>query len=154
MALDPFSLLMVATQFAGAFASGEQEGDSKGGSGGQDIASTKKMGFINSNLFRSGASAYNKSRDGKDKLPFKSAPEFVKIRPVSELTTHRRYTSTPVNEPIGYSNPDVQNAIRALANSTNRDIIKLIPMETIQPVKRKQTKTMTLESSQLGNVGP
>ena len=152
--MDPFSLFMVATQFAGAFSGGQQEGDPKRGSGGQDIATTKKMGFINSDLFRSGATAYTKST-GKTKgqNPFNVAPEFPETTPITKRTSPRSFTPTPSNQPIGYSNPDVQNAIRALINSTNRDMIRLIPMDLVQPIK-KQTKTIALGSSELRNVGP
>ena len=151
--MDPFSLFMVATQFAGAFSGGQQEGDPKGGSGGQDIATTKKMGFINSDLFRSGATAYTKSTGKfKGKNPFNVAPEFTETTSITKRTSPRSFTPTPVNQPVGYSNPAVQNAIRALVNSTNRDMIRLIPMDLVQPIK-KQTKTIALGSSELGNIG-
>ena len=81
--MDPFSLAIIASTFAAGFSGGEQKGDPRGGSGGQDIATQKKLGFVSSNLFRSGATAYTKTR-GKDKLPFESAPEFGKMKSVSE----------------------------------------------------------------------
>jgi len=43
--------------------------------------------------------------------------------------------------------------MRVLANSSNRDVVRLIPMDIVQPVK-KQTKNIPLGSSDLGNVGP
>ena len=41
--------------------------------------------------------------------------------------------------------------MRVLSNSTNKDIIRLIPIETVQPIK-KQTKTIALGSSDLGKI--
>ena len=149
--MDPFSLAVIASTFASGFSGGEQKGDPRGGSGGQDIATTKKMGFINSDLFRSGATAYTKTR-GKDKLPFESAPEFGKMKSVSERTTPRRFQ--PLGDMrfiTGAENADIQNAMRVLANSSNRDIIRLIPIETVQPIK-KQTRTIALASSELGKI--
>ena len=53
----------------------------------------------------------------------------------------------------GAENADIQNAMRILSNSSNRDVIRLIPMDIVQPIK-KQTRTIALASSELGNVGP
>ena len=148
--MDPFSLAIIASTFAAGFSGGEQKEDPRGGSGGQDIATQKKLGFVSSNLFRSGATAYTKTR-GTDKLPFESAPEFGKMKSVSERTRPTRFTAPPTSRPTGYSNVDIQNAMRMLSNSTNKDIIRLIPIETIQPIK-KQTKTIALGSSDLGKI--
>ena len=51
----------------------------------------------------------------------------------------------------GSENTDVQNAMRILANSSNRDMIRLIPMEMVAPVK-KQTKNIALGSASLGKI--
>ena len=92
--MDPFSLAIIASTFAAGFSGGEQKEDPRGGSGGQDIATQKKLGFVSSNLFRSGATAYTKTR-GTDKLPFESAPEFGKMKSVSERTSPTRFTAPP-----------------------------------------------------------
>ena len=146
--MDLFSLATVALTFAGGFGG---QGDPKGGSGGMDIASkdTKGSSFLDFDFFKSGAKAYVASRDKKDK-PFKAA-EFPKTRSVSQLTSPRRLTPTPTNQRVGYANPDVQNAMRLLANSTNRDMIRLIPAQTVAPVK-KQTQNIALGSSTLGKI--
>ena len=86
----------------------------------------------------------------KKEKPFQST-EFPKTRSVSELTSPRRLTPTPTNQQIGYSNPDVQNAMRMLARSSNRDVVRLIPMDIVSPVK-KQTKNIELGSSKLGKI--
>jgi hypothetical protein len=142
---DPFSLAVAALTFAGGFGG---EGDPKGGSGGMDIPS-KSSSFLDFDFIKSGAKAYVASKDKKQKA-FQPT-EFPKPRSVSQLTSPRRLTPTPTNQQIGYSNPDVQNAMRRLANSSNRDIIRLIPMDMISPVK-KQTKNITLGSSDLGKI--
>lgn len=145
---DPFSLAIAAMTFAGGFGG---QGDPKGGSGGMDIGSTKKesSSFLDFDFLKSGAKAYVASKD-KENQPFKSA-EFPKPRSVSQLTNPRRLTPTPTNQPVGYANPDIQNAMRMLANSSNRDMIRLIPMELVSPVK-KQTKNIALGSASLGKI--
>jgi hypothetical protein len=145
---DPFSLAIAAMTFAGSFGG---QGDPTGGGGGMDIASTKKTSssFLDFDFIKSGAKAYVASKDEEDK-PFKSA-EFPRPRSVSELTNPRRPTTTPSNQMIGYANPDVQNAMRMLANSSNRDMIRLIPMDLVSPVK-KQTRNIALGSASLGKI--
>lgn len=146
--MDPFSLAVAALTFANSFGG---SGDPSGGSGGMDIPSSKKTSssFLDFDFIKGGAKAYVAARDKKEK-PFKSA-EFPKTRSVSELTSPRRLTPTPTNQQIGYSNPDVQNAMRMLARSSNRDVVRLIPMDIVSPVK-KQTKNIELGSSKLGKI--
>jgi hypothetical protein len=146
--MDLFSLATVALTFAGGFGG---QGDPKGGSGGMDIASkdTKGSSFLDFDFFKSGAKAYVASRDKKDK-PFKTA-EFPKTRSVSELTSPRRLTPTPTNQRVGYANPDVQNAMRMLSNSSNRDIIRLMPVDVVSPI-RKQNRNIALGPSTLGKI--
>ena len=100
-------------------------------------------------FFKSGAKAYVASRDKKDK-PFKAA-EFPKTRSVSQLTSPRRLTPTPTNQRVGYANPDVQNAMRMLSNSSNRDIIRLMPVDVVSPI-RKQNRNIALGPSTLGKI--
>ena len=146
--MDLFSLATVALTFAGGFGS---QGDPKGGSGGMDIASkdTKGSSFLDFDFFKSGAKAYVASRDKKDK-PFKAA-EFPKTRSVSQLTSPRRLTPTPTNQRVGYANPDIQNAMRMLSNSSNRDIIRLMPVDVVSPI-RKQNRNIALGPSTLGKI--
>ena len=146
--MDPFSLAVAALTFANSFGG---SGDPSGGSGGMDIPSSKKTSssFLDFDFIKGGAKAYVAARDKKEK-PFKSA-EFPKTRSVSELTSPRRLPPTPTNQQIGYSNPDVQNAMRMLARSSNRDVVRLIPMDIVSPVK-KQTKNIELGSSKLGKI--
>jgi hypothetical protein len=146
--MDPFSLTVAALTFANSFGG---SGDPSGGSGGMDIPSSKKTSssFLDFDFIKGGAKAYVAARDKKEK-PFKSA-EFPKTRSVSELTSPRRLTSTPTNQQVGYSNPDVQNAMRMLARSSNRDVIRLIPIDIVSPVK-KQAKSLELGSSTLGKI--
>ena len=90
--------------------------------------------FLDFDFIKS-AKAYVASRDKKvNHLKLQS---FQKQVSVDELTNPRTITATPVNRPIGYANPDVQNAMRALANSSNRDMIRLMPVDIVQPVKNK-----------------
>jgi len=147
--VDPFSLVIAAATFASSFGG---KGDPQGGSGGMDIPSKSTTGssFLDFDFLKSGAKAYVASKDKKDK-PFKSA-EFPKTRSVSELTNPKPFR--PVGDMrfiTGSENPDVQNAMRMLANSSNRDMIRLIPMEMVAPVK-KQTKNIQLGSASLGKI--
>lgn len=142
---DAFSLAVAALTFAGGFGG---DGDPKGGSGGMDIPS-KSSSFLDFDFIKSGAKAYVASKDKKEK-PFQPT-EFPKTRSVSELTSPRKFTPTPTNQQIGYSNPDVQNAMRMLARSSNRDVIRLMPVNVVSPVK-KQTRNIALGSSTLGKI--
>ena len=147
--MDPFSLAVAALTFANSFSGGG--GDPSGGSGGMDIPSSKKTSssFLDFDFIKGGAKAYVASRDKKEK-PFQPT-EFPKTRSVSELTSPRRLTPTPEMKLVGYSNPDVQNAMRMLARSSNKDVIRLVPMDIVSPVK-KQTKNIELGSSKLGKI--
>ena len=147
--MDPFSLAVATLTFANSFSGGG--GDPSGGSGGMDASSSKKTSssFLDS-VFKSGAKAYVASRGKKDK-PFQSA-EFPKTRSVSELTSPKPFT--PVGDMrfiTGAENADIQNAMRTLARSSNKDVIRLIPMDIVSPVK-KQTKNIELGSSKLGKI--
>lgn len=143
--MDPFSLAVATLTFANSF------------SGGSDMPADhperkKTAGsssFLDS-VFKSGAKAYVASRGKKDK-PFQSA-EFPKTRSVSELTSPKPFT--PVGDMrfiTGAENADIQNAMRTLARSSNKDVIRLIPMDIVSPVK-KQTKNIELGSSKLGKI--
>ena len=118
-----------------------------------DIGGEKKSigsSFLN---FKRGADAFLGATGKKDKNPFSKAPDFPKPRSVSELTKRQSFAPLSPTSPVGYSNADIQTAMRVLANSSNRDVVRLIPMDIVQPVK-KQTKNIPLGSSSLGNVGP
>lgn len=120
-----------------------------------DIGGEKKSigsSFLN---FKRGADAFLgvTGKKGKGKNPFDKAPDFPKPRSVSELTKRQTFAPLSPTSPVGYSNADIQTAMRVLANSSNRDVVRLIPMDIVQPV-RKQTKNIPLGSSSLGNVGP
>ena len=119
-----------------------------------DIGGEKKSigsSFLN---FKRGADAFlGVTGKTKDKSPFSKAPDFPKPRSVSELTKRQTFAPLSPTSPVGYSNVDIQTAMRVLANSSNRDVVRLIPMDIVQPVK-KQTKNIPLGSSDLGNVGP
>ena len=141
---DLFSLATVALTFAGSFGKSDMPADHP-----ERKKTAGSSSFLDFDFIKSGAKAYVASRDKKSK-PFKTT-EFPKTRSVDELTNPRTITATPVNRPIGYANPDVQNAMRALANSSNRDMIRLMPVDIVQPVKR-QTKTMNIGSSTLGRI--
>ena len=144
---DVFSLATAALAFAGSFGS---KGDPKGGSGGMDIPS-KSESFLDFDFIKSGAKALVKSQADKKKKPFVT-PEFPKTRPVSQLTSPKPFR--PVGDMrfiTGAENADIQNAMRLLANSTNRDMIRLIPAQTVAPVK-KQTQNIALGSSTLGKI--
>ena len=140
---DLFSLATVALTFAGSFGKGDMPADHP------ERKTAGSSSFLDFDFIKSGAKAYVASK-GKKEKPFKSA-EFPKTRSVDELTNPRTITATPVNRPIGYANPDVQNAMRALANSSNRDMIRLMPVDVVQPMK-KQTKTMGIGPSTLGRI--
>tara|TARA_R100000995_G_scaffold24500_1_gene10567 strand:+ start:810 stop:1256 length:447 start_codon:yes stop_codon:yes gene_type:complete len=147
--MDPFSLAVAALTFANSFGG---SGDPSGGSGGMDIPSSKKTSssFLDFDFIKGGAKAYVAARDKKEK-PFKSA-EFPKTRSVSELTSPKPFR--PVGDMrfiTGSENPDIQNAMRMLARSSNRDVVRLIPMDIVSPVK-KQTKNIQLGSSKLGKI--
>ena len=150
--MDPFSLVIAATTFAGMFGGG---GDPSAGSGGMDVGAEKKSVGSNFLNFKKGADAFlGVTGKKKDKNPFSEAPERPKARSVSELTTPQRFQ--PLGDMrfiTGAENADIQNAMRILSNSSNRDVIRLIPMDIVQPIK-KQTRTIALASSELGNVGP
>ena len=139
---DVFSLATAALAFAGSFGS---KGDPKGGSGGMDIPS-KSESFLDFDFIKSGAKALVKSQADKKKKTFVT-PEFPKTRPVSQLTSPKPF------RPVGDMRfiTDIQNAMRLLANSTNRDMIRLIPAQTVAPVK-KQTQNIALGSSTLGKI--
>ena len=144
--LDPFSLVVAVTTFAGMFGS---KGDPKGGSGGMDIPS-KSSSFLDFDFLKSGAKALVGSQK-KDKKLFKDI-ELPRPRPLSQLTNPKSFQ--PVGNMrfiTGAENADVQNAMRRLANSSNRDMIRLIPMDMVSPVK-KQTKNIDLGSSDLGKI--
>ena len=144
---DVFSLATAALAFAGSFGS---KGDPKGGSGGMDIPS-KSESFLDFDFIKSGAKALVKSQADKKKKTFVT-PEFPKTRPVSQLTSPKPFR--PVGDMrviTGAENADIQNAMRLLANSTNRDMIRLIPAQTVAPVK-KQTQNIALGSSTLGKI--
>ena len=143
--LDPFSLVVAAVTFAGGFGGGE----SKPPADHPESKATAGSSFLDFDFLQRGAKAFVASKDKKEKT-FKAA-EFPKTRSVSELTSPRRLTPTPTNQPIGYSNPDVQNAMRMLARSSNRDVIRLIPMDVVSPIK-KQTRNIALGSSDLGKI--
>ena len=108
---DLFSLATVALTFAGSFGKGDMPADHP------ERKTAGSSSFLDFDFIKSGAKAYVASK-GKKEKPFKSA-EFPKTRSVDDLTNPRTITGTPVNRPIGYTNPDVQNAMRALANSSN-----------------------------------
>lgn len=144
--MDPFSLAVAALTFANSF------------SGGSDMPADhperkKTAGsssFLDFDFIKGGAKAYVASKDKKEK-PFKSA-EFPKTRSVSELTNPRPFR--PVGDMrfiTGAENADIQNAMRMLARSSNKDVIRLIPMDIVSPVK-KQTKNIELGSSTLGKI--
>lgn len=141
---DLFSLATVALTFAGSFGKSDMPADHP-----EKRKTAGSSSFLDFDFIKSGAEAYVASKGKKDK-PFKPA-EFPKVRSVDDLTNPRTITSTPVNRPIGYANPDVQNAMRALANSSNRDMIRLMPVDIVQPI-RKQTKNIALGSSDLGKI--
>jgi hypothetical protein len=144
---DVFSLATAALAFAGSFGS---KGDPKGGSGGMDIPS-KSESFLDFDFIKSGAKALVKSQTDKKKKPFVT-PEFPKTRPVSQLTNPKPFR--PVGDMrfiTGAENADIQNAMRILANSSNRDIVRLMPVDTVMPVK-KQTRNIALGSTNLGNI--
>ena len=144
--VDPFSLVIAAVTFAGGFGS---KGDPKAGSGGMDIPS-KSSSFLDFDFLKSGAEALVKSQDKKKKT-FQSA-EFPKTRPVSQLTNPKSFQ--PLGDMrfiTGAENADIQNAMRRLANSSNRDVIRLIPMDIVSPIK-KQTRNIALGSSDLGKI--
>ena len=150
--MDPFSLVLAATTFASAFGGGG--GDPSAGSGGMDVGAERKSVGSNFLNFKRGAEAFLGVTGKKgDKSPFSKAPERPKARSVSELTTPLKFSPLSSSAPIGYSNADIQTAMRVLANSSNKDVIRLIPMDIVQPIK-KQTRTIALASSELGNVGP
>tara|TARA_R100000388_G_C7180302_1_gene128305 strand:- start:167 stop:622 length:456 start_codon:yes stop_codon:yes gene_type:complete len=146
---DVFSLATAALAFAGSFGS---KGDPKGGGGGMDTPSKSTTGssFLDFDFLKSGAKALVKSQDKKSK-PFKSA-EFPKTRPVSQLTNPKPFR--PVGDMrfiTGAENADIQNAMRLLSNSTNRDIVRLMPVDVVSPV-RKQTQNILIGSSTLGKI--
>ena len=143
---DVFSLATAALAFAGSFG-GKSDMPA-------DHPERKKTAgsssFLDFDFLKSGAKAYVRSKDKKEK-PFKSA-EFPKTRSVSELTNPKPFQ--PVGDMrfiTGSENPDVQNAMRMLANASNRAMIRLIPMEIVAPVK-KQTKNIALGSASLGKI--
>jgi len=144
---DIFSLATAALTFAGSFGS---KGDPKGGSGGMDIPS-KSESFLDFDFIKSGAKALVKSQADKKKKTFVT-PEFPKTRPVSQLTNPKPFR--PVGDMrfiTGAENADIQNAMRILANSSNRDIVRLMPVDPVMPVK-KQTRNIALGSTNLGNI--
>tara|TARA_Y100000004_G_C8823428_1_gene372984 strand:+ start:389 stop:748 length:360 start_codon:yes stop_codon:yes gene_type:complete len=118
-----------------------------------DIGGEKKSIGSNFLNFKKGAEAFLGATGKKDKNPFSKAPDFPKPRSVSELTRRQSFAPLSPTSPVGYSNADIQTAMRVLANSSNKDVVRLIPMDIVQPV-RKQTKNIPLGSSSLGNVGP
>ena len=142
---DVFSLATAALAFAGSFG-GKSDMPA-------DHPERKKTAgsssFLDFDFLKSGAKAYVRSKDKKEK-PFKSA-EFPKTRSVSQLTSPRRLTPTPTNQRVGYANPDVQNAMRMLSNSSNRDIIRLMPVDVVSPI-RKQNRNIALGPSTLGKI--
>mgnify|MGYP003665177057 FL=1 len=144
--VDIFSLATAAIAFAGSF----------GGSGSSPPAdhpeskATAGSSFLDFDFLKSGAKALVASQNKKNK-PFQSV-ELPRPRPVSQLTKPKSFQPVKNMRFItGAENADIQNAMRRLANSSNRDIIRLIPMDMVSPVK-KQTKNIALGSSDLGKI--
>jgi len=142
--MDPFSLAVAAITFAGGFGGGGSSPPADH----PESKATAGSSFLDFDFLKSGAKALVASQNKKNK-PFQS----VELpRPISQLTKPKSFQ--PVGNMrfiTGAENADIQNAMRRLANSSNRDIIRLIPMDMVSPVK-KQTKNIALGSSDLGKI--
>ena len=143
---DLFSLATVALTFGGSFGKSDMPADHP-----ERKKTAGSSSFLDFDFIKSGAKALVKSQADKKKKTFVT-PEFPKTRPVSQLTSPKPFR--PVGDMrfiTGAENADIQNAMRLLANSTNRDMIRLIPAQTVAPVK-KQTQNIALGSSTLGKI--
>ena len=93
---------------------------------------SKGSSFLDFDFIKSGAEAYldvNK----KSQTPAFQVANFERPRSVGQLTRGNPVAGfTPPTSPrVGYTNTDLQNAMRVLSNAQNRQVAQLIPYSAI-----------------------
>lgn len=138
---DPFSLISTALIFGNKFFSDDPQATTTR----QKSSAADGFGFISS-----AAKSLIKSRNQKKRIPTVPRP---RPRSISQLTRGNKFQGANMSPASRFfrDNPDLRAKMALLQNSTNKDIIRLIPSSPVTPVLN-QKETITISPSKVGDI--
>ena len=139
---DPFSLLSTVLIFGNKFFQDDPQATTTR----QKSSTADGFGFISS-----AAKSLIKSRKPKKRISTIPRP---RPRSISQLTKGNKFQGVANMSPASRffrDNTDLSAKMALLQNSTNKDIIRLIPSPPVTPVL-KQKETITISPSKVGDI--